>query len=798
MPVGRPDIQGQRLVFDQGVWNGNVAVGPYQVYSMDVGSDSATLLSSGLSASQWMPRVYGPNTIWLDWGGSRLLRHNAGEVPPISTVAGSVSPSATAAIYGGYVAYLSTANGARKVRLRDLATGQDVPVDSANSGYIEEAPSLADGLIAFQQRASESAPSHVRLFSFSVVGGTLSTQPIFNSGSLYPSSHQVKPQVSGKVGSWTLVWLDYVVDNAVDLYGYSQSVGRFPIMVGQGALDKPAFRGDTVVWQKPKEGGLYDLYGYSISRGQLFPVATGAGGRSDPRVDGERVVWTDTRSGRPEIYMASVQWVEATSTPSPTPTPAPTETPSPTPTPNPLPSPTSTSSPTITPTVTPAPTSTATEAPTTTPTETPQPTASPTPTPPPTDTPTPTPTDTPPDTPTVTPSPLPTETPSPTPSITPTPVPTGTPTPTGTPSPASTATPTPIPSQTTTPIPTAPPGPAPAGRYGDDDPRISYSAGWSVWTGEGPEGGTDHRSEVVGASLTFRFVGSSVALISAVGPDEGIAEVLIDGVYQPEAILHADSLSWQRAIAYPVASGDHTLLLRVSSSAWMGSTSHRVSIDGFLVDPSPTSIPSPTPSPSAAATPSLTPSPSATATPSPSPSLSPSPSADPSPTSASVPTATPFILDPGYIDGKVWLQAREDATGVEITVRLGDVVVAQATPCSAPSYSLKLEPGTYQLRVSREGYLAAVHEGVSVERGKTATMEPLILMSGELSSDPGSKGVVDEADRDLLAGHFGKRRPVEPTWEAAPADINGDGVVDLFDLVAVTSNWLKTESDYGW
>jgi len=331
MPVGRPDIQGQRLVFDQGVWNGNVAVGPYQVYSMDVGSDSATLLSSGLSASQWMPRVYGPNTIWLDWGGSRLLRHNAGEVPPISTVAGSVSPSATAAIYGGYVAYLSTANGARKVRLRDLATGQDVPVDSANSGYIEEAPSLADGLIAFQQRASESAPSHVRLFSFSVVGGTLSTQPIFNSGSLYPSSHQVKPQVSGKVGSWTLVWLDYVVDNAVDLYGYSQSVGRFPIMVGQGALDKPAFRGDTVVWQKPKEGGLYDLYGYSISRGQLFPVATGAGGRSDPRVDGERVVWTDTRSGRPEIYMASVQWVEATSTPSPTPTPAPTETPSPTP-----------------------------------------------------------------------------------------------------------------------------------------------------------------------------------------------------------------------------------------------------------------------------------------------------------------------------------------------------------------------------------------------------------------------------------------------------------------------------------
>jgi len=128
---------------------------------------------------------------------------------------------------------------------------------------------------------------------------------------------------------------------------------------------------------------------------------------------------------------------------------------------------------------------------------------------------------------------------------------------------------------------------------------------------------------------------------------------------------------------------------------------------------------------------------------------------------------------------------------------LGDQAV-QTTPSAAGSYSLRVAPGTYQVRASHRGYLTAIRDGVSVTAGKTATMAPLTLMSGELSEEMSSAGVVDAADLAFVERYYGQRPAAELVGEAADADINRDGVVDLYDLVAVTSNWLKLGSDYGW
>ena len=312
-------------------------------------------------------------------------------------------------------------------------------------------------------------------------------------------------------------------------------------------------------------------------------------------------------------------------------------------------------------------------------------------------------------------------------------------------------------------------GLAVAGQYGDDDPRIQYSSGWSVWVGPGPEGGSAHRSDQKGAQLQFPFRGSKVGLVTAFGPDEGVVEVFVDGVYQPEAILYAEVMTWRQVVVYPVLPGDHLLTVRVSESRAMNSGGYDVVIDGFVVDPAPT--------PTATSTPTVTPLPS--------------PTDSPTSTPTGTPVATPVTST--YIDGVVKLQARGDHSGV-------DVVVSLYRTTSAPTgaFALAVAPGVYQVSLSHRGYLTASHGEVAVGDGDSLTLPRLELLSGNLVDTEASADAVDEADLAFLVEHFGLRSPEDPDGHAAVADLTDDGLVDLYDLVALTSNWGKNGREHGW
>ncbi len=588
-PVGRADLHGQRLVYDEGRWVNGAAMGPYQVYATEIGSGSPSLLSSGQTGSQWLPRVYGANVVWVDWGKGRVLRHNGSQSPPVSSVAGSVATTAYPAIHGNFAAYVSATEAGNKVHLRNLTTDEDRPVDPDTWNCWEDYPTLADGLIAFQQTVG--AITHVKLFSFPVDGRPLEATPLLNSATFAPSTLQTKPQLTGRRGDWTLVWLD-IRGVDCDLYGYGSSGGPFPIVVGAGKLENPALQGDLVVWEKPKPDGSYDLYGYSLSRRLLFPISTGQGNRTDPRVDGDRVVWTDKRSGGPEIYMATVQWVQETptDTPVPSPTAIPTRTPTPSPTESLTPSPVATSTPTGTPTATL----------------------------------------------TSTPSPAPTSTETPTPTTTAT----------------AALTPTPSPTETATASATATLAPSPS--------------------------------------------------------------------------------PMETSTATPMAT--HT----------------------------PTSSPTPTET----STPTFT------------------------PPSTPIPTHTP---SPGYIEGVVKLQARGDSS--DVLVVAGPL---QTTTARGGSFALVVAPGSYRVTVSYPGYLSASREEIVVGEGESVVLPKLKLLSGNLSDAPDSTGTVDESDLAFLEQHFERRGSGDPDGDATRADLTSDGRVDLFDLVAVTSNWRKQGRDHRW
>jgi hypothetical protein len=81
------------------------------------------------------------------------------------------------------------------------------------------------------------------------------------------------------------------------------------------------------------------------------------------------------------------------------------------------------------------------------------------------------------------------------------------------------------------------------------------------------------------------------------------------------------------------------------------------------------------------------------------------------------------------------------------------------------------------------GYLSAEME-VSLEPGKTFLPPPVTLLAGDAVNSDGSQGTVDVFDLALVASLFGTSDP--------QADINGDGKVDIRDLVLVGMNLGKT------
>ena len=82
---------------------------------------------------------------------------------------------------------------------------------------------------------------------------------------------------------------------------------------------------------------------------------------------------------------------------------------------------------------------------------------------------------------------------------------------------------------------------------------------------------------------------------------------------------------------------------------------------------------------------------------------------------------------------------------------------------------------------SREGKLAV---WVYVPGGKGDSKALSLRLAGEAPWDVDGNGVVDIFDLTLVGRHFGESPPSDPR-----ADVNGDGMVDLFDLVEVARHF---------
>jgi hypothetical protein len=117
----------------------------------------------------------------------------------------------------------------------------------------------------------------------------------------------------------------------------------------------------------------------------------------------------------------------------------------------------------------------------------------------------------------------------------------------------------------------------------DGATAVGYSAGWTRRAVADALGGGLSSSSTAGARATVRLTGTAIGVVSTRGPDQGVAEVWMDGVRvkvadlyhpvrQPRQMIHAQSL----------LPGAHDVQVRVTGNRHPRSGGTAVAVDGFV------------------------------------------------------------------------------------------------------------------------------------------------------------------------------------------------------------------------
>jgi len=97
---------------------------------------------------------------------------------------------------------------------------------------------------------------------------------------------------------------------------------------------------------------------------------------------------------------------------------------------------------------------------------------------------------------------------------------------------------------------------------------VTYVGFWTRWTGKGPRQDRLFYATQAGASAAWTFTGTGAALVHKIGPDCGIARVLIDGkpVPTPEIDTFSPTVEWNRrtVLAKGLPDGPHTVTIEVA------------------------------------------------------------------------------------------------------------------------------------------------------------------------------------------------------------------------------------------
>lgn len=138
------------------------------------------------------------------------------------------------------------------------------------------------------------------------------------------------------------------------------------------------------------------------------------------------------------------------------------------------------------------------------------------------------------------------------------------------------------------------------------------------------------------------------------------------------------------------------------------------------------------------------------------------------------------VLPLGTLIGRVSLQgrllSRNNFGGTQI--QAGQAYTTTTT--SNGSFSLTLPPGTYVVTMTHTSYLPSILPGILITDNVTTSLHCIELVGGDVNGN----GEVDIFDLVKIGKHYGQAAAAYP-----PADVNDDGNITLGDLVLIGVNY---------
>jgi hypothetical protein len=124
-----------------------------------------------------------------------------------------------------------------------------------------------------------------------------------------------------------------------------------------------------------------------------------------------------------------------------------------------------------------------------------------------------------------------------------------------------------------------------AHRIEETDPAVAYVGSWIAQSRSDLSGGTVVESNDPSGTATLTFTGTSVSWIGFKGPWAGIAQVYLDGTLKSTIDTYAPTEEAQAVMytASGLASGSHTLMVKVTGTWSSSSTSAWIVVDAFDV-----------------------------------------------------------------------------------------------------------------------------------------------------------------------------------------------------------------------
>ncbi len=116
----------------------------------------------------------------------------------------------------------------------------------------------------------------------------------------------------------------------------------------------------------------------------------------------------------------------------------------------------------------------------------------------------------------------------------------------------------------------------------EDALEASYGS-WQGMTDGIASGGAYRVSQTPDETVTFKFTGTSIRWITRKGPDQGQAQVSIDGVNRGIVDLYSATTARFGKVYNGLPNGAHTIVVKVLGTKNAASTGNNVVIDGFAV-----------------------------------------------------------------------------------------------------------------------------------------------------------------------------------------------------------------------